>query len=67
VVGGGILGMAAAAAVRRAGVGSVLLIEASRLGSRASGGAAGLLLPPREAAAWSSVRLGNWGGATEIW
>jgi NADPH-dependent 2,4-dienoyl-CoA reductase/sulfur reductase-like enzyme len=41
VVRGGILGVATAAAVRRAGVGSVLLIEAGRLGSRASGGAAG--------------------------
>lgn len=45
VVGGGILGVATAVACRDAGVGSVLLIEACRLGSGATGGAAGLLVP----------------------
>jgi glycine oxidase len=45
VVGGGILGVATAAACRDAGAGSVLLIEAGRLGSGATGGAAGLLVP----------------------
>ena len=45
VVGGGIIGVAAAAACDAAGLGSVLLIEAGRLGSGATGGAAGLLTP----------------------
>jgi glycine oxidase len=45
VVGGGILGVAAAAACREAGLGSVLLIEAGRLGAGATGGASGLLIP----------------------
>jgi glycine oxidase len=45
VVGGGILGVATAVACRDAGAGSVLLIEACRLGSGATGGAAGLLVP----------------------
>lgn len=45
VVGGGIVGVATAAACHRAGLGSVLLIEAGRLGSGATGGAAGLLTP----------------------
>src|SRR5499425_481118 len=51
VVGGGIAGVATAAACHAAGLGSVLLIEAGRLGSGATGGAAGLLTPePHE---WS--------------
>jgi glycine oxidase len=51
VVGGGIAGVATAAACHEAGLGSVLLIEAGRLGSGATGGAAGLLTPePHE---WS--------------
>lgn len=45
VVGGGIIGVATAAACHQAGLGSVLLIEAGRLGSGATGGAAGLLTP----------------------
>src|SRR6266487_4539664 len=45
VVGGGIAGVATAAACHDAGLGSVLLIEAGRLGSGATGGAAGLLTP----------------------
>ncbi|HEY1672060.1 MAG TPA: FAD-binding oxidoreductase [Streptosporangiaceae bacterium] len=45
VVGGGILGVATAVACQEAGAGSVLLIEASRLGAGATGGAAGLLVP----------------------
>jgi glycine oxidase len=45
VVGGGILGVSVAVACRDAGAGSVLLIEAGRLGSGATGGAAGLLVP----------------------
>jgi len=45
VVGGGMLGVCAAVACRDAGAGSVVLIEAGRLGSGASGGAAGMLVP----------------------
>jgi glycine oxidase len=45
VVGGGIVGVATAAACHEAGLGSVLVIEAGRLGSGATGGAAGLLTP----------------------
>jgi glycine/D-amino acid oxidase-like deaminating enzyme len=45
VIGGGIAGVATAAACHQAGLGSVLLIEAGRLGSGATGGAAGLLTP----------------------
>lgn len=45
VIGGGILGVATAAAVHDAGLGSVQLIEAGRLGAGATGGATGLLIP----------------------
>jgi len=45
VVGGGILGVAIAAAVHDAGIGSVQLIEAGRLGAGATGVATGLLIP----------------------
>ncbi len=45
VVGGGILGVAVAAACTRAGLGDVLLLERTRLGAEASGGALGLLTP----------------------
>lgn len=46
VVGGGIIGLATAAACRRAGLGSVVVIEREgRLGAGATGGAAGLLMP----------------------
>ena len=45
VVGGGIMGVATAAACVSAGVGSVLLIETGRLGAGATGGATGLLIP----------------------
>ena len=45
VVGGGMVGVATAASCYLAGAGSVLLIEAGTLGSGATGGAAGLLLP----------------------
>jgi glycine/D-amino acid oxidase-like deaminating enzyme len=51
VVGGGMVGVATAAACHRAGAGSVLLVEAGTLGSGATGGAAGLLVP--EVHAWS--------------
>jgi glycine/D-amino acid oxidase-like deaminating enzyme len=45
VVGGGILGVSIAACCHDAGLGSVLLIEAGRLGAGATGGATGLLIP----------------------
>ncbi|HLQ53163.1 MAG TPA: FAD-binding oxidoreductase [Streptosporangiaceae bacterium] len=45
VVGGGILGVATAAACHDAGLGSVLLIETGHLGAGATGGATGLLIP----------------------
>ena len=45
IIGGGILGVAIAAAVHDAGLGSVQLIEAGRLGAGATGGATGLLIP----------------------
>jgi glycine oxidase len=45
VIGGGILGVATAAACHEAGLGSVLLIETGRLGAGATGGATGLLIP----------------------
>ncbi|MGN6795483.1 MAG: NAD(P)/FAD-dependent oxidoreductase [Streptosporangiaceae bacterium] len=45
VIGGGILGVAIAASVHDAGLGSVQLIEAGRLGAGATGGATGLLIP----------------------
>src|SRR5262245_65408970 len=45
VVGGGILGVAIAASLHGAGLGSVQLIEAVRLGTGATGGATGLLGP----------------------
>jgi glycine/D-amino acid oxidase-like deaminating enzyme len=45
VVGGGIMGVATAAACREIGIGSVLLIDTGRLGAGATGGATGLLIP----------------------
>jgi glycine oxidase len=45
VIGGGILGVAIAASIHDAGLGSVQLIEAGRLGAGATGGATGLLIP----------------------
>ena len=45
VVGGGVMGLAAALFCREAGLGRVLLIEADRLASAASGGAGGALAP----------------------
>ncbi|HEY3954881.1 MAG TPA: FAD-binding oxidoreductase [Streptosporangiaceae bacterium] len=45
VVGGGMLGVVTAVACQAAGLGQVLLIEAGRLGSGATGGAAGLVTP----------------------
>lgn len=45
VIGGGMLGVAIASSVHEAGLGTVQLIEAGRLGAGASGGATGLLIP----------------------
>ncbi|MBO0691476.1 MAG: FAD-binding oxidoreductase [Acidimicrobiaceae bacterium] len=45
VVGGGVMGVATALACHKAGLGAVQLVEATALGSGASGGAAGLLQP----------------------
>lgn len=45
VVGGGIVGLAAAAACARSGLGSVLVVEQGTLGSQTTGASAGLLLP----------------------
>jgi glycine/D-amino acid oxidase-like deaminating enzyme len=67
IVGGGIAGVATAAACHQAGLGSVLLIEAGHLGAGATGGAAGLLTP--EIHEWSDpepfvdlarASLGQW-------
>ena len=74
VVGGGIAGIATAAACHAAGLGSVLLIEAGRLGSGATGGAAGLLTP--EIHEWSDpepfvelarASLELWGELEQTW
>src|SRR5580700_4077539 len=45
VIGGGILGVNIASACAEAGLGDVLLIETRRLGTGATGGATGLLIP----------------------
>ncbi len=45
VIGGGIAGVATAAACQEAGLGTVLLIESGRLGAGSTGGAGGLLTP----------------------
>ena len=45
IVGGGMLGLATAAACVRGGFDSVVVVERDRLGAGASGGAAGLLMP----------------------
>ena len=74
VVGGGIVGVATAAACHAAGLGSVLLVEAGRLGSGATGGAAGLLTP--EIHEWSDpepfvdlarTSLERWGELEQTW
>jgi glycine/D-amino acid oxidase-like deaminating enzyme len=51
VVGGGVVGLAAAAACRRRGLGRVVVLEAGRLAGAASGRAAGILAP--EPHAWT--------------
>src|ERR1035437_3739582 len=72
IVGGGVLGVATAAAGQEAGLGTVLLIEAGHLGSGATGGAPGLLTP--EIHEWSDpapfvdlarASLARWGELQE--
>src|SRR5215470_15547519 len=74
VVGGGIAGVAIAAACHDAGLGSVQLVEGGRLGSGATGGAAGLLTP--EIHEWSDpepfvelarTSLELWGELEQTW
>ncbi len=74
IVGGGIVGVATAAACHEAGLGSVLLIEAGHLGAGATGGAAGLLTP--EIHEWSDpalfvdlarASLARWGELQDTW
>lgn len=74
VVGGGIVGVATAAACHAAGIGSVLLIDSGRLGSGATGGAGGLLTP--EIHEWSDpepfvdlarLSLERWDELEESW
>src|SRR5207248_4732312 len=74
VVGGGIVGVATAAACHEAGLGSVLVIEAGRLCAGATGGAAGLLTP--EIHEWSDpepfvdlarASLELWGELEQTW
>jgi glycine/D-amino acid oxidase-like deaminating enzyme len=74
IVGGGIVGVATAAACQQAGLGSVLLIEAGHLGSGATGGAAGLLTP--EIHEWSDpepfvdllrASLDQWSDLEKTW
>ena len=74
VVGGGIAGVAAAAACHQAGLGSVQLIESGRLGAGATGGAGGHLTP--EIHEWSDpepfvelarASLDLWGELEKTW
>jgi glycine/D-amino acid oxidase-like deaminating enzyme len=74
VVGGGILGCATAAACVQAGLGSVVIVERDTLGSGASGGAAGLLVPeshvgvdPPEFVAAMRRSLDAWRTLDETW
>jgi len=74
VVGGGIAGVATAAACHAEGLGSVLLIEAGRLGSGATGGAAGLLTPeihewrdPEPFVELARTSLELWGELEQTW
>jgi glycine/D-amino acid oxidase-like deaminating enzyme len=53
VVGGGIVGVATAAACHESGLGRVMLIDTGRLGAGATGGATGLLIP--EPHVWSDA------------
>ena len=74
IVGGGIAGVATAAACHQAGLGSVLLIRGRPPGLRGHGGAAGLLTP--DIHEWSDAEpfvdlarasLGQWAELEETW
>jgi glycine/D-amino acid oxidase-like deaminating enzyme len=74
VIGGGIAGVATAAACQEAGLGTVLLIESGRLGAGSTGGAAGLLTPdihewsdPEPFVSLARASLDRWGELEETW
>ena len=74
VIGGGIAGVATAAACQEAGLGTVLLIESGRLGAGSTGGAAGLLTPdihewsdPEPFVSLARASLDRWGDLEETW
>lgn len=74
VIGGGIAGVATAAACQEAGLGTVLLIESGRLGAGSTGGAAGLLTPdihewsdPEPFVNLARASLDRWGELEQTW
>ena len=74
VVGGGIVGLATAAACEQAGLGSVVLIERGQLGSGPTGGAGGLLSAdtlagtyPEPYVALGKASIGIWWQLQESW
>jgi glycine oxidase len=74
VVGGGIAGVATAAACQEAGLGTILLVESGRLGAGSTGGAAGLLTPdihewsdPEPFVSLARASLDRWGELEETW
>ncbi|MBO0775893.1 MAG: FAD-binding oxidoreductase [Actinobacteria bacterium] len=74
VVGGGIAGVATAAACQEAGLGRVLLIESGRLGAGSTGGATGLLTPdihewsdPEPFVNLARASLERWGELEQTW
>ena len=74
VVGGGIVGLATAAACVRANAGTVVVLERYSLGAGASGGAAGLLIPeahvetdPPEFVAFMRSSLDAWRELDAAW
>jgi glycine oxidase len=74
VVGGGVVGVQTAVACRRAGLGSVVLIERDQLGSGATGGAGGLLSAdtlagtyPPHYVALGKASIGLWWELQETW
>ncbi len=74
VIGGGIAGVATAAACQEAGLGTVLLIESGRLGAGSTGGAAGLLTPdihewsdPEPFVSLARASLDRWAELQETW
>ena len=61
IVGGGVIGCASAYYLTKAGAG-VTLVEKREIAGEASGAAAGMLVPPAEAAASGPVRDLSWAG-----